>query len=93
MKSRWLEAGSSWIRARMPCRGGELRQAIDLGAVTADHIHAEIGEVLNGTRTGRTDQAMITTYKSLGHVAQDIAVAELAQRRLLQSSSVVHVPW
>jgi ornithine cyclodeaminase len=39
------------------------------------HIAAEIGEVLAGTAPGRFAQSDITIYKSLGHVAQDLASA------------------
>jgi len=38
---------------------------------------AELGEVLNGSRPGRTDPDEITVYKAMGHVAEDIAAAEL----------------
>jgi alanine dehydrogenase len=38
---------------------------------------AELGEVLNGSRPGRTDAREITVYKAMGHVAEDIAAAEL----------------
>jgi hypothetical protein len=33
----------------------ELRRAIEAGVITADHVHAEIGELVSGTATGRTD--------------------------------------
>lgn len=45
------------------------------GAVTDDHIVAEIGEVLLGHVPGRRDDAEVTVYKSLGHAVQDLAVA------------------
>jgi alanine dehydrogenase len=38
---------------------------------------AELGEVLNGSRPGRTGRGDITVYKAMGHVAEDIAAAEL----------------
>jgi alanine dehydrogenase len=38
---------------------------------------AELGEVLNGSRPGRTGRDEITVYKAMGHVAEDIAAAEL----------------
>ncbi len=45
------------------------------GAVDDDHIVGEIGDVLLGRLAGRRDDADITLYKSLGHAAQDLAVA------------------
>jgi len=37
----------------------------------------ELGEVLLGRAPGRADDAEITVYKAMGHVAEDIAAAEL----------------
>lgn len=46
------------------------------GAVRADHIQAEIGEVLLGVRPGRTSDEEITLFKSLGLGAEDLCAAE-----------------
>jgi alanine dehydrogenase len=56
-------------------QGGELIHAMAAGVVDANHIHAEIGEILAGNASGRTDEKTITAYKSLGHSVQDLAVA------------------
>jgi ornithine cyclodeaminase len=42
------------------------------GVVTDDHVKAEIGEVLSGTKKGREDDKEITVFKSLGIAAEDI---------------------
>ena len=42
------------------------------GAVTDDHVKAEIGEVLSGTKKGRENDKEITVFKSLGIAAEDI---------------------
>ena len=47
------------------------------GAVTADHVHAELGELVSGTRPGRTSADQITLYKSVGVAAQDAAAAAM----------------
>jgi ornithine cyclodeaminase/alanine dehydrogenase-like protein (mu-crystallin family) len=60
---------------------GELRRAIDAGAVTADHVLGEIGEVANGTVAGRSDANDITLFKSLGVSAEDLAAAHFVLRR------------
>jgi ornithine cyclodeaminase len=39
------------------------------------HVVAEIGQVLAGEIEGRRSSEEITVYKSLGHVAQDLASA------------------
>jgi len=54
---------------------GELKRAMEAGRVTADHIAAEIGEVLLGRQPGRRSADEITLYKSLGVAAQDLAAA------------------
>jgi ornithine cyclodeaminase len=56
-------------------QAGELLNAIKDGAVTAEHIVGEIGEVLLGAKPGRTNPEDITIYKSLGITAQDLAAA------------------
>lgn len=43
------------------------------GLIEDGHIVAEIGEVLLGRVPGRTSSGQITVYKSLGHIAQDLA--------------------
>ena len=42
---------------------------------------AELGEVLLGRREGRTGEDQVTVYKSMGHVAEDLAAAALAADR------------
>jgi ornithine cyclodeaminase/thiomorpholine-carboxylate dehydrogenase len=41
----------------------------------------ELGEVVAGTRPGRRTPQEVTVYKSMGHVAEDLAAAELVQER------------
>lgn len=53
--------------------GAELLRAKKAGLVDDDHIAAEIGEVLAGTKPGRQSDDQITVYKSLGHAVQDLA--------------------
>jgi alanine dehydrogenase len=42
------------------------------GAVNDEHVKAEIGEVLSGTKKGRENNDEITVFKSLGIAAEDI---------------------
>jgi alanine dehydrogenase len=74
-------------------QAGELRHAMEHGYVRENHIAGEIGEVLNGTKDGRSDASTITIYKSLGHVAQDIRVADALFANLERSKEVIRVPW
>ncbi len=53
--------------------------ALEMGAIAGagldvTHIHAEIGEVLAGTKAGRTDARQITVYGSVGLAFQDLVV-------------------
>ena len=74
-------------------QAGELRHAIESSRVGSEHIAAEIGEILAGSKPGRTSPSMITIYKSLGHITQDIRVATAVFARLGSSNHVVRVPW
>jgi alanine dehydrogenase len=40
----------------------------------------ELGEVVRGTRPGRTSREEITVYKAMGHVIEDMVAAEIAVR-------------
>ena len=64
--------------APYPSGSNDLVWAIRDGAVGEDHVHAEIGELVSGTRPGRTSPDQITLYKSVGVAAQDAAAAALA---------------
>ncbi len=59
---------------------GDLIQPIAAGLFTADHIHAELGEIVLGQRPGRTDESQITCFKSVGIAVQDAVAAHLALR-------------
>jgi len=74
-------------------QAGEFCHAVESGRVDVEHLKGEIGEVLLGRLPGRTDPAQITVYKSLGHIAQDIAVAEEAVSRAYKSDKVAAVDW
>lgn len=63
--------------APFPAGSSDLLLAIRDGLITPEHVHAEIGELVLGTRTGRTDPEQITFYKSVGVAAQDAAAASL----------------
>jgi ornithine cyclodeaminase/alanine dehydrogenase-like protein (mu-crystallin family) len=44
--------------------------------MTVEHIHAELGEVIAGTRAGREAAEEITLFKSVGVAVQDVAAAD-----------------
>jgi ornithine cyclodeaminase len=55
---------------------GDYLLAANEGVVTPDSIVGEIGELLIGTKTGRTSATEITLFKSLGLAIEDVACAE-----------------
>jgi ornithine cyclodeaminase len=56
-------------------QGAEFLRAKGAGLIGDNHIVAEIGQVLAGEIEGRRSAQEITSYKSLGHVVQDLATA------------------
>jgi ornithine cyclodeaminase len=63
--------------APFPVGANELLWPIRDGVIPADHVRAEIGEVVAGTRPGRTSPHEITLYKSVGVAVQDAVAAGL----------------
>jgi alanine dehydrogenase len=60
-----------------PAGSNDIALAIAEGAITKDHVHAELGELVAGTRPGRRDDRQLTLYKSVGVAVQDAAAAAL----------------
>jgi ornithine cyclodeaminase/alanine dehydrogenase len=54
---------------------GDLIIPIEEGAITKDHIHADLGEVVAGLKPGRESDEEITLFKSVGLAVQDAATA------------------
>jgi ornithine cyclodeaminase len=51
--------------------------AQEFAGLSPDDVHAELGELVSGTRPGRTSAEQITLYKSVGVAVQDAAAAAL----------------
>jgi ornithine cyclodeaminase/alanine dehydrogenase-like protein (mu-crystallin family) len=67
--------------APVPAGANDLTQPIRDGVITLDHIYAEIGELVEGTRHGRSSPDQLTLYKSVGVAVQDAAAAALVLAR------------
>ena len=71
--------------APFPSGANDLTQPLRDGVIGADHVRAELGELVAGTRAGRSSPEQITLYKSVGVAVQDAAAAALvlaaAERR------------
>jgi ornithine cyclodeaminase len=79
-----LVARSRYIADYRPgvlAQAAELAIARDAGLVDDSHVVGEIGEVLAGRIPGRENDEQVTIYKSLGHVAQDLASAAYLRER------------
>ncbi|MBU0493448.1 MAG: ornithine cyclodeaminase family protein, partial [Chloroflexi bacterium] len=63
------------LRAAALAEAGDLIIPIQEGAITADHIAGELGEVIAGRIPGRTSPDEITIFKSEGLAIQDVSVA------------------
>ncbi len=63
------------LREANLAEAGDLLIPIAEGAVTADHIQAELGQIVLGDRPGRSDDQQITVFKSCGLAVQDVSTA------------------
>lgn len=57
---------------------GDILQAIAAGAFAAADIAGDLRELVTGARAGRTSDAEITLFKSVGAASEDLAAAILA---------------
>jgi ornithine cyclodeaminase len=80
-------------RVHVLAQGAEFLRAQEAGLIDDNHVLAEIGEVLDGKAPGRTGDADITVYKSLGHVVQDLASAWYLYQKALAEGWGARVPY
>jgi len=69
-----------------PPAGAHELQGLDASTIT------EVGEVLAGTKPGRTSDHDITIYKSTGHAVEDAATASLVYARALAEGAGRRLP-
>jgi alanine dehydrogenase len=62
---------------------GDILIPISEGLFTIDKIHAELGDIINGNKEGRTAKDQITVFKSVGLAIQDSSVANLVFNKYL----------
>jgi alanine dehydrogenase len=67
--------------APVPAGANDLTQPIRDGIIVPGHVRAELGELVAGTRPGRSSPEQITLYKSVGVAVQDAAAAALVLAR------------
>lgn len=72
---------------------GDLIIPVEAGEITRDHVHAELGELVLGTKPGRADERQVTFFKSVGIAAQDAFAAKLALANATSRDLGQRVAW
>jgi alanine dehydrogenase len=70
---------------------GDIMIPLSEGAITENHFYAELGEIITGKKNGRTDNKMITLFKSNGLAIQDAATAKLVYEKAVEKGIGVKV--
>ncbi|MFW9804195.1 MAG: ornithine cyclodeaminase family protein [Candidatus Thorarchaeota archaeon] len=69
------------VDSLVQCRRiGEIQHALAQNLITEDNVHAEIGQILIGDKSGRESDEEVTMFDSTGLAAQDIAAAYLVYK-------------
>lgn len=68
-------------RAAALRESGDVLLAIKAGFFDAEHASTELGEIVSGTKPGRTSPGEVTLFKSLGLAIEDLVAADTAYRR------------
>jgi ornithine cyclodeaminase len=64
---------------------GDVVQGMAEGRFASDHVRGELGAVVLGRTEGRTGNAEVTIFKSLGMAVEDVVAADLALRRAAEA--------
>ncbi|MCU4741494.1 ornithine cyclodeaminase family protein [Natronoglomus mannanivorans] len=72
------------LRKRATSDAGSFLAALEAGAVTEDHVHAELGEVVAGEASGRTSADELTVFDSGGTGIETVAGAYMLYERALE---------
>ena len=65
------------LRERLSQDAGSYVQAVEDGAISEDHVHAELGEVVAGEAPGRESDDEITVFDSGGTGIETVAAAHM----------------
>jgi alanine dehydrogenase len=63
---------------------GDLHHAVKAGAMTADQVRAELGDLVVGAKSGRAHDDEIVIFDSTGTAIQDVASAAAVYERALE---------
>jgi alanine dehydrogenase len=65
------------LRERVPQDAGSFLAAVEEGAISKDHVHAELGEVVAGNAPGRESDEDVTVFDSGGTGIETVAAAHM----------------
>lgn len=70
---------------------GELHHAIASGVMTRTQVHAQLGEIITGTKPGRTSKEEIIIFDSTGMALQDVAAAAIVYEKAIATGFSRHL--
>jgi ornithine cyclodeaminase len=72
---------------------GDLIEPIRQGLIGPEHIHAELGELVSGSKTGRSSADQVTLFKAVGVAVEDAVAARLALARAKAEGWGKQIDW
>jgi alanine dehydrogenase len=69
---------------RQATAAGEINVPISRGLFTVDDVYADLGEIITGRKSGRTDPESVTVFDSTGVAVEDAAIAKLVYQKARQ---------
>jgi ornithine cyclodeaminase/alanine dehydrogenase-like protein (mu-crystallin family) len=72
---------------------GDLHHAIEAGVVQQSDVHAELGEVVAGQKSGRESDDDVIVFDSTGMALQDVAAAALVYERAVAAGRGMRVTF
>lgn len=81
------------LRERVERDAGAFILAREEGVIGTDHVHAELGEIIAGTVSGRPSDEAITLFDSGGTAIETVAGAQLLYERAIEADRGVDLEW
>ena len=66
---------------------GDLRAAIEVGAMSEEDVYADLGDIVTGRKPGRRDRREIIVFDSTGTALQDVTSAAKAYESALETGA------
>jgi alanine dehydrogenase len=76
-----------WGQCRKGLPFGALRQHVDLGRLTEDNLHAELGQIVANLKVGRQTEEETILFWHRGLSLSDIALGHL----MLEKAAALHI--